>query len=488
MYKPPERIPYRSAFGPPPGAEEAQNAMLFSPVALGPVTLAERSWVPAMVPWRATVDGFVNDDVLGWYARFARGRPGALVVEATGIRDIPSGPLLRIGDDRFLPGLEALAETVRRESGGRTRLFIQLIDFLAIKRRPPPEKFFDRYLKITGRHRARLGMERAPEEAVRARLKSLDREAWRDILGERDYEALIKGYRERVTDTHLAHIRELPARLPGLFAAAAERAARAGFDGIELHYAHAYTMASFLSARNDREDGYGGAREKRVRLPLEVYEAVRGAVGGDFAVGCRFLSEDCIEGGNTVEDAAYFATRFAAAGMDFLSTSRGGKFEDAAEPKIGQAIYPYTGPSGYECMPQYLSDARGPFGRNVGPTARIRAAVRAAGHATPVVVAGGIHGFAQAERILRNGEADIIGAARQSLADPDWFRKTRLGRGEEVRVCEYTNYCEGLDQKHKQVTCKLWDRSDLDEPGLRRSADGKRRLTAPDWEPAGIDS
>jgi len=457
--------------------------MLFSPIALGSVELAERSWVPAMVPWRATADGFVNEDVLDWYGRFARGEPGALVVEATGIRDIPSGPLLRIGDDRFLPGLEALVETVRRESGGRTKLFIQLIDFLTIKRRPLPDKFFDRYLTITERHRDRLGMPDASDAAVRERLKSLGETEWRGILESREQDSLFRGYRERVTDTHLEHIRRLPEQLPRLFAEAAHRAERAGFDGVELHYAHAYTMASFLSALNDRTDGYGGMRDNRVRLPLEVFRAVRGAVGPTFAVGCRFLTEDCIEGGSSVEDATYFATRFAEAGMDFISTSRGGKFEDAAEPKVGDAIYPYTGPSGYECMPQYLSDERGPFGRNVAATARIRSAVRQAGYATPVVVAGGIHGFAQAERILQEGQADIIGAARQSLADPDWFRKIRLGFGGDVRVCEYTNYCEGLDQKHKQVTCKLWDRLALDESGLRRSDDNKRRLTAPDWKP-----
>ena len=74
-----------------------------------------------------------------------------------------------------------------------------------------------------------------------------------------------------------------------------------------------------------------------------------------------------------------------------------------------------------------------------------------------------------------------MGAARQSLADPDWFAKVRAGRGGEVRRCVYTNYCEGLDQKHKQVTCKLWDRESLDAPGVSRSADGRRRLVAPDW-------
>jgi 2,4-dienoyl-CoA reductase-like NADH-dependent reductase (Old Yellow Enzyme family) len=109
--------------------------------------------------------------------------------------------------------------------------------------------------------------------------------------------------------------------------------------------------------------------------------------------------------------------------------------------------------------------------------------VRSAGLATPVVVSGGIHGFAQAEAILADEQADIVGFARQALADPDWFRKVRLGRGVEIRVCEYTNYCEALDQKHAQVTCKLWDRKALDEPNLLKSKDGKRRLVAPAWEP-----
>jgi hypothetical protein len=88
-----------------------------------------------------------------------------------------------------------------------------------------------------------------------------------------------------------------------------------------------------------------------------------------------------------------------------------------------------------------------------------------------------------AEALLERGDCDIVGTARQSLADPDWALKTSLGLGHQVRLCEYTNYCEGLDQKHKQVTCQLWDREELDEPGLRKSSDGKRRLVAPDWNP-----
>jgi len=240
-------------------------------------------------------------------------------------------------------------------------------------------------------------------------------------------------------------------------------------------------MSSFLSALNTREDGYGGSPEARVRLPLEVFAAARARVGSAFTLGCRFLCDDVVEGGSRVDDACAHGVAFARAGMDFLSLSTGGRFEDSKQPKVGEAAYPYTGPSGYECMPTALSDERGPFGRQVPKQARIRAAVRAAGFPTPTVVAGGISTFDQAEGILQRGEGDLIGAARQSLADPDWFLKLRTGKGDEVRRCIYSNYCEGLDQKHKQVTCQLWDREAMDEPGVRLTADGRRRLTPPPW-------
>lgn len=472
-----------------PTHEEAEESLLFQPITIGPVTLASRTWVPAMVPWRATEDGFVTQDNLDWYRRFAEGRPAALVVEATGVRDIPSGPLLRIGHDRFLPGLKQLVETVREASDGDTKLFIQIIDFLAVKRRPDPQKYFDRFLVITPRHReaiARLSDDprylKGDQTRVREFLKSASHEVLDNILDEREMESLRFGYRERVTDRHLPHIKELPQVLPGIFAEAARRAREVGFDGVELHYAHAYTMAGFLSALNSRDDGYGGPRENRARLPLEVYRAVRERVGDDYVLGVRFLGDEVITGGNRIGDAVYFGVEFANAGFDYLSISKGGKFEDAEQPKVGAAVYPYTGQSGYECMPTTLSDERGPFGRSVPLVAQIKHAVNDAGFNTPVVATGGITTFEQAESILKNGEADIIGMARQALADPDWFRKVKLGRGDEVRRCTYTNYCEALDQAHRQVTCKLWDRKELDEEGIAIAADGRRRLLPPQWK------
>jgi dimethylglycine catabolism A len=481
MWRPAERIRHDSRPGHWPSASEAAESRLFSPVRVGPVELVHRTWVPAMVPWRASADGVVTRDVLDWYECFARGRPGAIVVEATGIRDVPSGPLLRIGHDRFLPGLRDLVRVVREASDGATRLFIQVIDFLTIRRRPDPARYFAQFLVITPRHRSAFGKVDAGDAEVRAWLAALPRDELTKVLEARELEALDFGYRERVSDVHLPQIRDLPTQLPRLFADAARRARDAGFDGVELHYAHAYTMASFLSRLNSREDGYGGDIASRMRLPLDVFSRVRAEVGSDFAVGCRFLTDECIDGGNTVDDAVWFGCEFARAGMDFLSLSRGGKFDDAKQPKVGEASYPYTGRSGYECMPSYYSDAEGPFGRNLIPTARIRAAIRERGLTTPVVATGGIHNFQQAEAVLTQGTADIVGFARQALADPDWFRKVASGRGNEVRLCLYTNYCEALDQRHREVTCELWDREDLDAPGTKLASDGKRRLTPPRW-------
>jgi 2,4-dienoyl-CoA reductase-like NADH-dependent reductase (Old Yellow Enzyme family) len=467
-----------------PSAAEADASRLFSPLLLkSGLSLSARTWVPAMVPWRASLDGEVNADVLDWYERFAQGEPGVLVVEATGVRDTASGPLLRIHEDRFIPGLTRLVNRVREASGGRTKLFIQIIDFLGVKRRPERAVWYRRFLRPASRHRAaleRLGKV-APtnDDELREALLQLDESLETEVLSQRELEDLRFGARERITDEDRPAISALPQILPTAFASAAARAKAAGFDGVELHYAHAYTMASFLSRTNTRKDGYGSSLTGRLRLPLEVLEAVRAKVGHDFSVGARILGDEAIEGGSTMEEVHAIALALGRAGLDFLSVSRGGKFDDARQPRVGEAVYPYTGPSGLACMPVMRMDG-GPFGRNVPFAASIRQHLRQQGVNMPIVTAGGLCSFAQMEEILNQGHADCVAAARQSLADPDWWKKMRLGRGASIRRCSFTSYCEGLDQRHKQVTCRLWDRV-LGGDEVTRSPDG-RRLIAPPFE------
>src|SRR3989442_367463 len=180
-----------------PTAQEAEESLVYQPIKIGSTEARSRTWVPAMVPWRATEDGFVTQENLDWYRRFAEGRPGALVVEATGVRDIPSGPLLRIGHDRFVPGLRQLVEAVREASEGQTKLFIQIIDFLTVKRRPEKAKYFERFFHLQARHRCALAQATgdqhwlpASEADVRAFLNAAPDEIIERVLDEQELESL----------------------------------------------------------------------------------------------------------------------------------------------------------------------------------------------------------------------------------------------------------------------------------------------------------
>jgi 2,4-dienoyl-CoA reductase-like NADH-dependent reductase (Old Yellow Enzyme family) len=422
--------------------------------------MPNRIWLPAMVTWRGTEDGFVTRDVHDIYLRYAQGGPGMIVLEATGIRDVASGPLLRLSHDRFVPGLAALVSEMR--AAGPALVMPQIIDFLKIATRKPTRVFMEGMVARGALPEAVLALSDAEFERDQARL-----------LTPRQQRDFLFGYRQTIEDLEVGEIR----RLPGWFADAARRARQCGFDGVELHFAHAYTMASFLSVTNGRRDAYGGSLENRMRLPLEVVRAVREETGPDFIVGCRFLGsedilgEDGVVRGNTLDDARLIAVELARAGVDVLSVSRGGKFEDARQPPVGEAMYPYTGHSGAVCIPRARKD---PPGVNTYLADGIRQAVRGAGLATPVVTAGRIHTFEQAEEILRDGRADLVGMARALLADPDLPRKWRDGRDGDVRACVFCPYCEDEDQRHRTVTCTLWPKDPRDH---------RRRLIPAAWAP-----
>ena len=446
----------------PQGAQRSRSRLFQPfPIGKGGLVLPNRIWLPAMVTWRGTEDGFVTPSVREIYLRYALGGAGMIVLEATGIRDIASGPLLRLSHDRFVPGLKALRDEMRAVSD--SVVIPQIIDFLKIATRKPTRVFMEDAFRRGLLAESVLGLSEAQFEAALPRYLPSPRH-------QRDF---FYGYRQTIEDLSLDEIR----RIPGWFASAARRAQAAGFDGVELHFAHAYTMAAFLSVTNARTDRYGGSFENRMRLPLEVVRAVREEVGRDLLVGCRYLGSEDILGadgaihGNTLEDAQAIGVELARAGLDFLSISRGGKFEDAKQPPVGEAMYPYTGHSGHTCIPRGKSD---PVGVNVPLAAGIRQAVRAAGLTTPVVTSGKIIAFDQAESILQEGRADLVGMARALLADPDLPRKWRAGSDADLRACVFCPFCEEEDQRHRVVTCTLWPKG---------PDGGRSRLTPGVWRP-----
>jgi 2,4-dienoyl-CoA reductase-like NADH-dependent reductase (Old Yellow Enzyme family) len=428
----------------------------------GGLMLRNRLWLPAMVTWRSTEQGDVTEDVRSIYLRYAAGGVGMIVLEAIGIRDVASGPLMRLGDDRFIPDLRQLVADMH--ALGDSLVMPQLIDFLKIATRKPTRAFMEGLVK-----RGQL-----PESVLNLSDEDFEAEYRHYLPDPRLQHDFLYGYRQLIEDLSLDEIH----RIPMWFGQAARRAKQAGFDGVELHFAHAYTMASFLSVTNNRTDEYGGCFENRMRLAREVIEEVRGQVGEKYLVGCRYLgSEDILRedgpiAGNTLDDAQLIGVELARAGLDFLSISRGGKFDDAKQPKIGEAIYPYTGHSGQVCMPR---DKKAPYGVNAYLAEGIRAAVRAAGLTTPVVGTGKIATFDLAERMLREGRMDVVGMARALLADPDLPRKWLAGRSDDVRLCVFCPYCEEEDQHHRVVTCTLWPKD---------PADRRRRLIPDTWRPS----
>ncbi|MGH7163211.1 MAG: NADH:flavin oxidoreductase, partial [Planctomycetota bacterium] len=386
-------------------------SLLFSPLEIRGMRLDNRVVLPAMVTRLSGEDGFVNRAVAERYLRYARGEPGLMVLEAMGVHEARSGPLLRVGHDRYLPGLRALVDAVHGASP--TRVAAQIIHFLKISR-----------------------------------------SGWRQRIQELGRDAILAVAEE--------------------YAEAASRVREAGFDAVELHMAHAYTLSSFLSRRNDRHDEYGGRSvENRLRAPSLVLRRVRERVGRDFPVGVRFDGEEAIKGGYSVADAALFSVRFAQLGADYLSVSAGGKFEDAIHHP-GEPLYPYTGYSGDRCMPS----SGYPDGLNVYLAEAVREGLRERGFSVPVVASGKIRTPELAESVLRAGRADLIGMARQLLADPDWPRKVREGREDAVIPCVYNNVCKALDERFHRVRCTLWRRRDLHAPEAPEDA------TPPAW-PAG---
>jgi 2,4-dienoyl-CoA reductase-like NADH-dependent reductase (Old Yellow Enzyme family) len=180
------------------------------------------------------------------------------------------------------------------------------------------------------------------------------------------------------------------ARVKSAFVATTRRAARLGFDALELHAAHGYLLHEFLSPlSNRRDDAYGGALENRMRLPLEVFDVVRAAWPDDRPLGVRVSATDWVEGGWDVEQCVVFARELARRGCDWIDCSSGGVSPQQKIP---------LGP-GYQV----------PFSKRIRAETGIK-----------TIAVGLITEPQQAETIVAGGEADMVALARAMLYDPRW--------------------------------------------------------------------
>ncbi len=368
--------------------------ILFQPYTIAKkLEIPNRIVMPPLVTRLATDEGLVTKELVDRYVLYARGGVGLIVTEAVSVKNQKSGPLIRLSNDSFIPGLKGLVEQVHDASNAK--IAPQLIHFLKISR---------------------------------------------------------SGYRQKVEDLTLNEIGEIPV----LFASAAYRACEAGFDSVELHFAHAYTMASFLSRHNNRIDEYGGSFQNRMRLAQEVVEETRKAIGDNIVLGVRINADEFTLGGNTLKQSRKISIMLAELGLDYISISAGGKFEDA-KSKVGSILDPYTkGYSGHRAIPP----AWMPEKVNVYLCSDIKKHINKQGYNTTMITAGRIPTAHAAEEILEQGDADLVAIARPILCDPYWPLKYREGREHDVRKCNYCNKCRDKDSAHEKVFCIQWKRKD----------------------------
>ncbi len=254
------------------------------------------------------------------------------------------------------------------------------------------------------------------------------------------------------------------------FAAAAVRVKESGMDGFELSCAHQHLIDQFWSPRtNKRNDEYGGSLENRMRFGIQVYEAMREAVGPDFALGIRMCADEFHPDGLNHDDFKEIAQAMDETGLiDFISITGSG-----ADTHNTLA----------NCMPPMALPPE-PF---VDLAAGIKSVVD-----VPVMHAQGIRDPNQAERILSEGMVDIVGMTRAHMADPHIVNKMREGKETQIRQCVGTNYCIDRQYLGQDVLCiqnAATSREHMGMPHIISRTEGKlRKVVVVGAGPAGLEA
>jgi 2,4-dienoyl-CoA reductase (NADPH2) len=338
---------------------------LFSPYQLGKQTLKNRIVV---LPYGTSMvhDGAVTDDDIAHFNSIAASGAGLVITGATVVH--PSSAmrlrkLVEVYDERVLAGLRQRAEVIHSHGA---KLYGQLVHL----------------------GREWIGMESDTAPSAPSPLRSP-----RDPFPPHQLE-----------EAEIAVIVEA-------FGRSAANLKRCGYDGVEIHGAHGYLVAQFLSpGTNQRDDAYGGTPERRLRFLFEVIDAIRAHCGPDFGLGLRLSADEELVDGLEVSDTIAIAKAVAAhGGVDVLNITMGTRGG-------------------------YVKDMTAPEATAAGAAGRIR---RACG--LPVIVGQRINTPELAERLLDEGSGDLVGMARAFLADPEWIAKAAAGESARIRPCLNVN-------------------------------------------------
>ena len=392
---------------------------LFEPFAIGTMSLRNRLVEPPMITNFGTKEGYVTDRTKAYYEARAEGGVGLVIVEATCIA-APIGRIsprqLAIDDDKYIPGLRELTRVIQKHgakaaiqihhAGGSTASTVTGHQPVAPSPIPPPGEEMPRELNVD-------------------------------------------------------EIKEIVRR----FAEAAARAKRAGFDGVEIHAAHRYLLAQFLSrAFNKRQDEYGGDLRNRARIVLDTITAAKEAVGATYPVWCRINGEETrIEGGTTIEEAQETARMCQAAGADAIHVSHWD----------------------YGADPSHLPISATPEGHLIPLAEAIKQAV-----SIPVIAVGRITATL-GEEVVKEGKADLIAIGKGLLADPQLPNKAVEARFEDIIPCILCGTCEynyNIRDEEESLYCRVNPVAGKESESTITKAEKPNRVVVIGGGPAGMEA
>lgn len=417
---------------------------LFKPGKIGSLEVKNRIVMAPMGSNFAESDGQCGERIQAFYEARARGGAGLLTMGVGSIA-YPAGTAepyqVGISSDVFIPGLKQLTDRVHRHG---SKIAIQLqhagktsVRDLAEGRElwvpsmPPPSNT-NMFASLTQSELGRFISSSKGREKSGVRIRVMDKS---------DIQQMISW-----------------------FADAAERAKKAGFDGVEIHAGHTYIISGFLSPYyNKRDDEYGGSLENRARLLLEVIHAIRNRVGQDFPVWMRM---DAIEldlpGGISLDDATLTAKMAEQAGVDLISVSA------YANLSTGNAFTKAPIPH----QPSMFLDW----------AAHIRKHIN-----IPVTAAGRIeHDIA--DKAIADGKFDFVAMGRKLLADPDLPNKLLDNRASDVRPCIYCYACVSQIFVNERVKCAVNPQTGHESELQLISSDKSKKVLVVGGGPAGLEA
>lgn len=343
------------------------SRMLFMSIKIGDVDVKNRIVMAPMVTGQASPDGKATDAHIAWYGTRAKGGVGLIISEMTAVaQGGAAAALLGIWDDDAIPKFREVSQKVHEHGA---RIFMQL--------------------SHAGRQTSKAftgGKTPVAPSAISCPMG----------------EPMTKEVPREVTIDEIEEIIEQ-------FGQAARRSMEAGFDGVEVHGAHGYLIAAFMSAySNKRHDKFGGDLNGRIQFPQRIIRRIRREVGDGFPIGFRYSGNEFVPDGRTIDESRRIAPKLVAAGVDYLHISAG--------------LYE----SFWSEIPIH--------GTREGVYADDAAAIKGAVN-VPVIAVGRIKSPEVAEEILELGKADMVALGRQLICDPQWPLKVAAGEFEDIRPC-----------------------------------------------------